>query len=107
MESKTEVIVRPDQMVAIQDFSRETMAGLAQRIESSDGFQQFVWRELELDQIWCRVNDEIEAIQAGNGERMGELAGLQQLSQLLLEAKDVALDGRPLEAAAQLRAAAG
>lgn len=88
----------------IRDFSNETLLTLAERLESSRTFQELILREVELDEIYRRVDS--AAKEAETGEAGGVDAGtLQQIRPLVFEAHDLASAGQPLEAARSLRAA--
>src|SRR5438067_13322740 len=86
-----------DDVVPIEDFSNETLLALAERLEQSASFQQLILREVELDEIYRRV-DTAMSIEP-------DTSSLQRLAGLVFEAHDLAADGHPLEAARRLRQA--
>lgn len=90
-----------DDVVAIQDFSNETLLALAQRLEQSETFEHLILREMELDEIWRRV----ETVMIRERDSGVDVAGLERVRKLVFEAHDLAADGNPLEAARRLRAA--
>jgi hypothetical protein len=44
--------VNPAHIVAVVDFSPETLRQIADRLEASTRFEHFVYREAELDAVW-------------------------------------------------------
>lgn len=88
-----------DDVVPIRDFSNETLLALAQRLESSETFQQLIVREIELDEIWRRVDTVIKR----ERESGSDVTGLKRVYTLVFAAHDLAADGQPLEAAQRLR----
>ena len=93
--------MRLDDVTPIEDFSNETLLGLAQRLEQSESFEQLILREMELDEIWRRVDTAMT-----NEQNAGlDVAGLERVRKLVFEAHDLAADGNPREAANRLRQA--
>src|SRR5687767_12688382 len=90
-----------DDVVPIQDFSNETLLGLAQRLEQSETFEHLILREMELDEIWRRV-DTVMTREQNEGV---DVASLERVRKLVFEAHDLAADGNPREAANRLRQA--
>ncbi len=90
-----------DDVVPIEDFSNETLLALAQRLETSRTFQQLIVREVELDEVWRRV----DTVLSRERDLGADVEGLEHLHQLVFEAHDLAADGRSHEAAQRLRAA--
>ena len=88
---------RRDDVVPIEDFSNETLLALAERLEQSATFQQLILREVELDEIYRRVDTAMSA--------ETEAGALERLAGMVFEAHDLAADGHPLEAARLLRQA--
>jgi hypothetical protein len=88
----------------IRDFSNETLLGLAGRLETSHGLQELILREVELDEVFRRVDS---AARDARNDRSGLESSdmLQQVRTLVFEAHDLAGAGQPLEAARRLRAA--
>jgi len=89
------------EMIAIDDFSNDTLIALADRLERSTTFQELLVREAELDEIYRRV--ETALIDATSANDSHSITGLQQLFQRVWEAHDLAAEGEPLEAARRLR----
>lgn len=104
MDRPFEGAVNLDEMVPITDFSNETLLALAERLETSTTFQQLILREVEMDEIWRRVDTVIKD-ERERGAPPEKLAALERLHALVFEAHDLAADGEPLEAAKRLRAA--
>jgi hypothetical protein len=44
--------VNPGHIVAVRDFSRDTLQDIAAHLEVSSRFEHFVYREAELDAVW-------------------------------------------------------
>ena len=101
MEQKQGGAIDLDDVVPIQDFSNETLLGLAERLEQSETFQACLIREIELDEIWRRVDAAIKSAE----EQGSDLAPLKRLFDLVFQAHDLAGEGNPLEAARKLRQA--
>ena len=91
-------------IVEIKDFSNDTLLSLAERLEQSRTFQEFIMREVELDEIYRRVDTAVkEAYELD--ETPQAIAGLERLAALVFEAHDLAAEGEPLAAARRLRQA--
>ena len=93
--------MRLDDVVQIEDFSNETLLGLAQRLEQSESFEHLILREMELDEIWRRV----DAVMTREQNAGSDVDGLERVRKLVFEAHDLAADGNPREAANRLRQA--
>ena len=90
-------------VVPIVDFSNETLLALAERLENAHTFQELIIREVELDEVYRRVDSA-----ASYAQQEGDPAcieSLQQVRTLVSEAHDLAAGGQALEAAKRLRAA--
>jgi hypothetical protein len=87
----------------IPDFSNETLLGLAERLESSRTFQEHIIREVELDEVFRRVDTAVRAAEQ-DGD-MDSVQTLQTVRALVFEAHDLAGHGLPADAARKLRAA--
>ena len=87
------------------DFSNDTLLGVAQRLEDSHTFEDLIHREIELDQIWSRVDTLIANLQAEKPVNTEQLAAVEELAALVYEAHDLSAEGRNLEAAERLRTA--
>lgn len=81
-------------MVAVRDFSPETLAAIAAQLEVSTDFEHLVYREAELDAIWS-ITGFVLAQRPDPA-----LARLHHTSH---RAHDLVGEGRPREAAALLR----
>jgi hypothetical protein len=93
-----------EDVTPILDFSNETLRRLAERLEASSTFQACVAREVELDEIWRRVDTALHAAREEDADP-DRIAMLEGLFELVFEAHDLAGDDRPREAAARLRQA--
>jgi hypothetical protein len=100
----TQVGIALDDIVEIADFSHTTILALATRLEHSSSFQSLIAREIELDELWRRLDTELKttADDAGAGARRARLAAVFDL---VWQAHDLAGEEQPLEAAARLRQA--
>ncbi len=98
----TQVGIALDDIVEIADFSNATMLALAARLEESTAFQELIAREIELDELWRRVETRIKAV-ANDPSATNARAGLHAIFELVWQAHDLAGAERPLEAAARLR----
>ena len=100
----TQVGIALDDIVEIADFSNATMLALALRLERSSTFQELIAREIELDELWRRIETGLKAasedVRAGANRRT-----LAAVFDLVWQAHDLAGAGQPLEAAARLRQA--
>jgi len=104
MTTPSEGVVNLDDIVPINDFSNETLLALAQRLESSRTFQHLILREVEMDEIFRRVDTVIKD-ERERGASPEALRALEQLYGLVFRAHDLAADDQPLEAAKLLRSA--
>ena len=95
-----------DDIAEIDDYSDRTLLEVADRLERSTTFQEYIAREIELDEVFRRVETGIKAI-AGQASRREERARLEAVFGLVTQAHDLAGEGNPLEAAARLRDAVG
>jgi hypothetical protein len=91
-----------DDIAEIDDFSERTLLTVADRLERSTTFQECIAREIELDELFRRVETGIKAM-AGEASRREERARLEVVFSLVTQAHDLAGEGKPLEAAARLR----
>ena len=100
----TQVGIALDDIVEIADFSSATMLALAARLEHSSAFQELIAREIELDELWRRVETGIkraaDSPSAADARRI-----LTRIFSLVWQAHDLAGAEQPLEAAARLREA--
>ena len=87
----------------IHDFSPDTLLSLVERIESSSGFQHFIFREAELDDLWRQVEYAlVHARSDGDGSR--DVDRLQVLLDCVVAAHDLVSVSKKEEAMAQLQA---
>ncbi len=100
----TQVGIDLDDIVPIADFSDASMLALAARLERSTTFQELIAREIELDELWRRVETGIKAV-ADDPSALEVRETLGTMFELVWQAHDLAGAERPLEAAAQLRQA--
>jgi len=93
-----------DDIVDVSDYSHATMVALATRLEQSSAFQQLIAREIELDELWRRLDTGLKdsAVDAASRSRHRTL---EAMFALVWEAHDLAGEGRPIDAAARLRQA--
>jgi hypothetical protein len=100
----TQAGIALDDIVEIADFSDATMLALAARLEHSSAFQELIAREIELDELWRRVDTGIKSV--ANEPSVSETRRvLGAIFDLVWQAHDLAGAERPLEAAARLREA--
>lgn len=102
MTLPSEGVVNIDDIVPIDDFSNETLLALAVRLETSTTFQQLILREVEMDEIFRRVDTVIKG-ERERGASPESVAALERLHKLVFEAHDMAADDHPREAAQLLR----
>jgi hypothetical protein len=100
----TQVGIALDDIVEIADFSNATMLALAQRLERSSAFQELIAREIELDELWRRVETGIKAI-ADDPSAVDQRRMLLAIFELVWQAHDLAGAEQPREAAVRLRQA--
>lgn len=100
----TQVGIALDDIVEIADFSDATMLALAARLEHSSAFQELIAREIELDELWRRVETGIKSA-ADKPSASETRRALAAIFDLVWQAHDLAGAERPLEAAARLREA--
>jgi hypothetical protein len=100
----TQVGIALDDIVEIADFSGATMLALAARLERSTAFQELIAREIELDELWRRVETAIKAV-ADDPSALEARGILAIIFELVWQAHDLAGAELPKEAAARLRQA--
>jgi hypothetical protein len=88
----------------IPDFSNDTLLALAERLEQSRTFQELIIREVELDEVYRRVDAAVRQSEEP-GSDSGEHDALRKMRDLVFAAHDLASQGHPLDAATSLRAA--
>src|SRR5215475_2128669 len=92
-------MANPSHIVAVSDFSLETLRQIVALLDVSTEFEHFVYREAELDAIWSITGF---FLQHGHGSAEYPIA--EQLHLLAHEAHDLVADGRAQDAAKLLRA---
>ena len=95
--------MEPTDLAQIPDFSNDVLLALAERLEHSHSFQELILREVELDEVYRRVDS--AASYAEGQEDRASIEALQQVRALVFAAHDLARDGKPLQAAKKLREA--
>lgn len=92
------MLLNPEHIVSVRDFSPETLREMIAHLEASTEFEHLVYRESELDAVWSitgfALKRECDAMQRTNLARMHEIAHV---------AHDLVADRRPKEAAELLR----
>jgi hypothetical protein len=100
----TQAGIALDDIVEIADFSNATMLAVAARLERSTAFQELIAREIELDELWRRVETGIKAV-ADDPSAFEARETLGTIFELVWQAHDLAGAEQPREAAARLRRA--
>jgi hypothetical protein len=95
-------IVIPGHLVAVADFSAETLRSVVAHLEVSTGFEHFVFREAELGAIWSLI----EFALAGR-LHPAEREAVIRLRHTVLQAYDLLGRKQPREAIECLRRFAG
>lgn len=96
-----------DDIEAVSDFSPATLELLSYRIAQSCGYEQLVYREVELDEAW-RLLDSSIADARRTGAQTDEITRLEQLRDGVVEAHDMLSDPAATQrAAARLRSVLG
>lgn len=93
-----------DDIVEIADFSNATILGLAERLDGSTAFGQIIAREIELDELWRRVDTgrkDAADVSGADAERQV----LERLFALVWQAHDLTGEGQAGAAARCLRQA--
>jgi hypothetical protein len=87
-------MANPWHIVAVRDFSIETLRQIAALLEVSTEFEHFVYREAELDAIWSITGFFLE-----HGHDPAQYALAERLHWVAHEAHDLVADGRAQDAA--------
>ena len=87
----------------IHDFSPDTLISLVERIESSSGFQHFIFREAELDDLWRQVERALVGAQS-SADGSKDVDRLRVLLECVQAAHDLVSESKKEEAMAQLQA---
>lgn len=99
-----EVGIALDDIVDISDFSNKTMLALATRLDASTSFGEIIAREIEMDELWRRVDTgRKQAADAPGADQQRQV--LETIFALVWQAHDLTGDGQPAAAAARLRQA--
>lgn len=88
----------PRHIVAVSDFSTETLRSVIAHLEVSTDFEHMVYREAELDAIWSITG--FFLMNAGNSDQRDVV---ERLHAAVHEAHDLVADGRTKDAATLLR----
>ena len=90
--------VKPGHIVAVVDFSPETLREVIAHLEVSTAFEHFVFREAELGALWS-----LTAFALKNGTGNGKRGALMRLREAILDAHNLLGGKKPLEAAERLK----
>jgi hypothetical protein len=91
-----------DTVIPVEAVSDLVIQTLIDRIQRSTTFEQFIYRENELDELWRLLDI---ALRAGEPIGSRKTPELERLRDAVHRAHDlVGMDGKPAEAAATLRA---
>jgi hypothetical protein len=96
--AKSAEVVNPAHIVAVRNFSPETLAAIATQLDASTDFEHLVYREAELDAIWSITGFFLEV-----RPDAAEQGAVERLHAAAHRAHDLVGEGRPREAAALLR----
>ncbi|MGF6260414.1 hypothetical protein OKW50_005511 [Paraburkholderia youngii] len=77
-----------DDLHSIEDYSPETLRQIIERVENSRTFEQMIYRESELDEVWRLLDNDIAA-EARNAANSAEGQNLVALRNLVIEAHDL------------------
>jgi hypothetical protein len=96
-----------DTIETVTDYSRGTLETLSGRIAQSSGYEQLVYREVELDEVWRLLEASIAEARRIGGTA-AEIVQLETLRDATMEAHDMVSDRTLTQAAAdRLRSALG
>ena len=87
----------------VHDFSPDTLLALIERIDSSSGFQHFIFREAELDDLWRQVERALVGAQS-QGDEQKDVGRLQILLDCVMAAHDLVSISKANEAIVKLQA---
>jgi hypothetical protein len=90
--------VNPNYIVTVTDFSSNTLKSIVEHLEASREFEHFVYREAELDAIWC-----ITGFFLGKESDSAESEAVRRLHTEAHRAHDLVAERRPEAAATILR----
>jgi len=85
-------------MVAVRDFSPETLKSIAEHLDASTEFEHLVYREAELDAIWS-----LTGFSLAQDSEAAYHADVKRLHEGAHRAHDLVGERKPREAAALLR----
>ena len=95
-------IVKPGDIVAVVDFSPETIHSVIAHLEVSTSFEHFVFREAELGALWS-----LTAFALGRNTGPAQREAVMRLRNAVLQAYDLLGRKQPLEAGRRLQPFAG
>lgn len=81
-----------DDIYVIEDYSPQTLRALAARVEKSTAFEQLIYRESELDEVWRLIDGDL-AIAASAGAQSPQVQRLAALRELIVDAHDLIGNG--------------
>lgn len=90
--------LNPDRIVAVNNFSPQTLRAIIDHLEVSTDFEHFVYRESELDAIWS-----ITGFALRSSLSPADREAVTRLHDFALTAHDLVADRRPRDAAEILR----
>ncbi|CAB3795567.1 hypothetical protein [Paraburkholderia fynbosensis] len=76
-----------DDVHTIEDYSPQTLRELIGRVEKSRTFEQMIYRESELDEVWRLLDSDILTTER-KGSNVPELENLVALRKMIVEAHD-------------------
>ncbi|WP_233810221.1 hypothetical protein [Paraburkholderia sp. HP33-1] len=87
-----------DDIHTIEDYLPQTLRELIERVEKSSTFEQMIYRESEMDEVWRLLDNDIAA-SARQGSNTREVRNLVALRKLIVEAHDfIGNDGNTVDA---------
>jgi hypothetical protein len=96
--------MNPTHMVAVTDFSAETLRQIIGQLEASTDFEHLVYREAELDAIWTLTGFFLETFpNSSQGNESVQSVYVRKLHEGAHQAHDLVAERCPREAAALLR----
>jgi len=92
------MLLNPEHIVTVTDFSPDTLRELISHLEASTEFEHLVYRESELDAVWSITGFALQ--QESNAMQREAITRLHKIAHV---AHDLVADQRPKEAAEILR----
>ncbi|SIT48819.1 conserved hypothetical protein [Paraburkholderia piptadeniae] len=77
-----------DDLHSIEDYLPETLRQIIERVENSRTFEQMIYRESELDEVWRLLDNDIAGA-ARNAANPAKGQNLVALRELIIEAHDL------------------